>query len=153
MPDGFDLDFREVSELVADFGEVTANVGEYVKAAQTESSANIKAAWADSVEGFPRAKHYHRSIGYDFLAFQGFGSTILTTDIGPDKGRRQGALGNLIEYGSVKNTPGGYGDAALKGEEDNFEQLLSAALARAERVLAADNSFIGSVLTGLRGRY
>jgi len=153
MPDGFDLDFRGITELAADLGEVANIAGEYVKDAQTESAINIKEAWSESVKGFPRAKQYHRSIGYDYVAFQGFGSTILATEIGPDKNRPQGALGNLIEHGSIKNAPGEQGTAALKAEEANYEKLLSAALERAERVLAADNSFVGSLLTGLRGRY
>ena len=153
MPDGFDLDFRGVTELAADLGEVANVAGEFIKDAQTESAINVKEAWSESVKGLRHAKDYHRSIGYDYVAFQGFGSTILATEIGPDKNRRQGALGNLIEHGSVNNAPGEQGTAALKGEEANFEKLLSAALERAERVLAADNSFVGSLLTGLRGRY
>lgn len=153
MPDGFDLDFTEVYELAHQLGDVAQNAGHYIKDAQDESSLAIKERWAESVSGFPRAKHFHRSISYDWLSFQGFGATVLTTEIGPDKGRRQGALGNLIEYGSVKNAPGQQGAAALKAEEAAFEKALDAALGRALAVVAADNSFVGSLMAGLRGRY
>lgn len=153
MADGFDIDFREINELAADLGQVASNAGQYVRTAQDKSSLAIKTAWAESVSGFPNAAAYPRAISYDFLAFQGFGSTVLTTEIGPDKGRRQGALGNLIEYGSVKNAPGNYGDAALQGEAAHFEQLLSEALARAEFVLGVDASFVKSLGAGLTGSY
>jgi hypothetical protein len=45
--------------------------------------------------------------------------------IGPDKGGPQGALGNLLEYGSVKNPPHRDGGRALDVEEPRFEAQLA----------------------------
>jgi hypothetical protein len=47
------------------------------------------------------ARYYPYSIGYD--VYSGFRGPV--AEIGPDKGRPQGPLGNLLEYGSVNNPP------------------------------------------------
>jgi hypothetical protein len=45
--------------------------------------------------------------------------------IGPDKGAPQGALGNLLEYGSVKNPPHRDGGRAADAEEPRFEAQMA----------------------------
>jgi hypothetical protein len=45
-------------------------------------------------------------------------------EVGPDKARRQGALGNLVEYGSVNNAPIPALNPAADAEEGPFAKAL-----------------------------
>jgi hypothetical protein len=63
------------------------------------------------------APHYPKSITYDMETRIGPG---IGAEIGPDKGKRQGALGNLIEFGSINNWPQMEGARALAIEGPKF---------------------------------
>ena len=85
---------------------------------------NIKRDWKSNARS-SAPKHaplYPSSIGFDFAAY---GPDIFMAIIGPDKGGPQGALGNLLEYGSVKNPPHRDGGRALDVEEPRFEAQLA----------------------------
>ncbi len=81
---------------------------------------NIKTDAARRVSGLAHAPAYPRSITYDLR-------TTLTgawAEIGPDKSRRQGALGNVIEYGTVNNPPRPHIGPAADAERPRFERAL-----------------------------
>ena len=59
------------------------------------------------------ARHFYRSISYD----RRYGVGRLSYEIGPDKSRRQGALGNLLYFGSSRNAPTLDIEAGLNAEE------------------------------------
>lgn len=153
MTDSFKMDFTEVNQLVADLGEVAATAGQYVRKAVEVGARNVKTDWADFSGGLPHAKHFPRSITYDITTFQGFGLSIIKAEIGPDKDRPQGALGNLLEYGSVNNPPRGFGASALQANESDFQRGLVAALEDAERVLKGSSSIRSSAAGVIRGRF
>ncbi|MEU4570724.1 hypothetical protein, partial [Micromonospora sp. NPDC023956] len=50
--------------------------------------------------------------------------TGASADIGPDKERRQGPLGNILEYGTVKNAPIPHMGPAGAAELPRFEKAL-----------------------------
>lgn len=133
MSDRFEIDTTELDQLTADLGAIPASAGVLVSKAVEVSARNVRDHWRDAASGFRRAPHYHRSITYDMSSFTGFGVTVLQAEIGPDKDRTQGALGNLIEYGSVNNPPHNQGQAALEAVQDDFEKGLDMALETAER--------------------
>lgn len=60
--------------------------------------------------------HYPNSISYDIK----HGTNWVEAEVGPDKDRRQGALGNLLEYGSVNNPPHPHLTPAGDLEEPRF---------------------------------
>lgn len=60
---------------------------------------NIKNGARRRVTGLQHAPAYPYSITYDMDPGEASG------EVGADKSKRQGALGNLIEYGSVHNPP------------------------------------------------
>jgi hypothetical protein len=134
MADSFSLDDSELRSLAADLAEVASSAGAYVRDAVNESSLNIKTDWRERATGMKGLPHYPKTISYTFSGFQGFGATVLRSDIGPTK-RGQGNLGAIIEYGSPSFTARGYGDAALAGEQGNYVELLDQALKNAEAVL------------------
>lgn len=75
---------------------------------------NIKRFARARTSGMAHAPAYPYSITYDHRAT----TRVLTWEIGPDKNRRQGALGNLIEFGSINNPANPHVGPALSAEED-----------------------------------
>ena len=90
---------------------------------------NIKRDWRSNARSTAgkHGKHYPRSVSFDIAAY---GPDIWMAIIGPDKGGPQGALGNLLEYGSVKNPPHRDGGRALDVEEPRFEAQMALIAAR-----------------------
>lgn len=62
---------------------------------------NIKRGTQKRWSGHAHAPALPRAVTYDTHDTL----TGASAEIGPDKDKRQGALGNLFEYGSVKNAP------------------------------------------------
>ncbi|MET8982137.1 hypothetical protein ABZX85_41795 [Streptomyces sp. NPDC004539] len=81
---------------------------------------NVKNDWRNNARASGRkhaGKLYPRTVGFDVAAY---GPDVWAATIGPDKGGTQGALGNLLEYGSVKNPPHRDGGRALDAELPRF---------------------------------
>lgn len=85
-----------------------------------KGALNIKKDAARRVTGLKHAPAYPRSITYDLY-------TSLTgpaAEVGPDKNKRQGALGNILEYGTTKNAPIPHLGPAADAEEPRFAKAL-----------------------------
>lgn len=82
---------------------------------------NVKEDWRRRWSGHPTAPALPAAITYDTRD----GFTGPTAEIGPDKGKRQGPLGSLFEYGSVNNAPIPGGAPALDLEAPKFEKALA----------------------------
>lgn len=93
---------------------------------------NVKRDWRANARASSgrHAPMYPNSVGFDISSY---GPDIVAATIGPDKGAPQGALGNLLEYGSVKNPPHRDGGRALDTELPRFEVQMAIV---AERGLA-----------------
>lgn len=128
---GVEFDFSELDMLAADLGEAAANVGPFVRKAVQVTAHKVRDSWRENATGMLHAPAFPHSITYDMVGFQGFGATVLQAEIGPDKGRRQGALGNLIEFGSRNNPPQGLGHEALQRNEEDFVHGIETAVADA----------------------
>lgn len=135
MPDGFNVDSSELDKLAADIGLVPAKSGSYYRSAIEVSSTKVRNTARENATGLEHAPHFPRSITYDIDAFRGFGVTVLRSEIGPDKSLPQGALGNLIEYGSVNNPPQGILHGALQANEADFEHGIDRATEDALKAL------------------
>lgn len=147
MADGFDIDFSELDQLAADLAQVASSAGKYVRDAVDESSLHIKNDWRERATGMRGLGQYPRYISYSFVGFQGFGATVLKSEIGPTK-RGQGNLGAIVEYGSPTFNARGYGEAALAKEQDTYTELLDRALKNAEAALTFQG-ILRSVVTGV----
>lgn len=133
MSGALEFDFSDFDRLAVDLGEVEDDYGKNAAKAMVVASRNVKDDWRDSARGLPHAPSFPASITYDIKTFRGFGSSVIQGEIGPDKERAQGALGNLIEYGSVNNAPMGLGHGALQREEEDFVKGITNASADAEK--------------------
>lgn len=85
-----------------------------------KGAQNIKADWRKGWEGFRHAPSLPTAVGYDV----GKAAEVVKAEIGPDKRKRQGALGNLLEFGSVNNPPHPAGALALEAEAPRFTEAL-----------------------------
>lgn len=118
----------DFSKLSRDLSAVPAESGKLFRQAIEVTARNIKDTARENSQGIGHAPHFPRSITYDISAgvsllretFGGGGSDTLSAEIGPDKDRPQGDLGNLIEYGSVNNPPQGIMHGALQANEADF---------------------------------
>lgn len=86
----------------------------------SKGALNIKKDWRDRWSGLSHAPQLASAITYD-TAVDG---DEASAEIGPDKSRPQGPLGNLVEFGSVHNAPRPGGLPALDAEAPRFEQAL-----------------------------
>jgi len=95
-----DADFSELIALSMDLDNVPRNAGPKIRQAVEISARNVKDAAQAKVRGRTILGHAAQSIDYELKGFQGFGATVLDAEIGYNKGKPAGALGNLIEFGA-----------------------------------------------------
>lgn len=108
--------WAETEALAADLAAAPVRLTAEIAPVASKGALNIKNGWRASASGLAHAPLYPNSITYD-LDVQPDG---VSAEIGPDKDKRQGALGNLIEFGSSKNPPHLDGQRALDAEEPRF---------------------------------
>jgi hypothetical protein len=85
-----------------------------------KGAVNIKKEWRRRWSGYPHARALPYAVTYDLTSL----GTAVAAEIGPDKAKRQGALGNLLEYGSIHNAPIPGGAPALEAEQPRFVKAL-----------------------------
>ncbi|MGZ4465203.1 MAG: hypothetical protein ACXVW0_07590 [Nocardioides sp.] len=95
-----------------------------VRPVLARGALNIKNDWRDAWRGLAHAPALPYAIGYDLTVGVGGLSAV----VGPDKDKPQGALGNIIEFGSATSGPHPGGQAALDREEPRFLSALELAL-------------------------
>jgi hypothetical protein len=109
---------RQLDELAAVFRVNAVRAQVQAVSVVNRGALNVKNGWrANAVVSARRhARLYPNSINYDMRPHP----TGAQAEIGPDKSRPQGALGNLLEFGSVKNPPHNDGGRALEAEAPAF---------------------------------
>lgn len=124
------FDASELKRLAASFDSASRRAAPATLPVVKRGAQNIKTNAARMATGIGHAPHYPRSITYDVLVWP----RGAEAEIGPDKGRTQGALGNILEYGTSKNAPIPHLAPALEQEAAGFMD----ALAKAEADLLGD---------------
>ncbi|MFJ4738706.1 hypothetical protein [Streptomyces sp. NPDC088775] len=80
------------------------------------TAGKVKRSAAQRISGHAHLPAYPSSITYDVT----HGPTGPEAEIGPDKGRRQGPLGNIVEYGTRNNAPLPHLGPALEEHADDL---------------------------------
>lgn len=113
-------DVDGLSELVRDLAGAPIKAQRRADRAVRENARGVEAKWRQHA-GFSRhAPLYPQSITHDVK----WDGRAIEAEIGPDKALPQGALGNLIEFGSANNPPHADGAASLEAQAPRFEHDL-----------------------------
>lgn len=117
--DGFET--SQLHRLEQDLGKVEADSLPQARKVVSRGSVQIKKDAQRRIRGHPHAPAYPRSIGYDEYSTPSW----LRSQIGPDKLKRQGALGNILELGTVNNAPIPHLGPAADEEAPKFERAVA----------------------------
>lgn len=123
-----DIDDSEIRAYIAELDRLPKDLHDEVVKVGEKAALNIKKDWARAWSGHSYIAPLSRAVSYD----RKFSGDKIEWEIGPDKGRAQGALGNVIEFGTVNNAPIPGGLPALDREAPRMERHLGDVL---EKVL------------------
>ncbi len=129
------VDLTQVRELAADLASAggsrtsmaSMTTVDAVRQAVSKGALNVKDAAKKLISGHPRSRHYPATISYDVST----NGLEVSAEIGPDKDRQQGALGNILEFGTSNNAPLPHLGPALALEEPRFPGWVAEAAVRA----------------------
>jgi hypothetical protein len=119
-----DIDDSEIRAYIAELDRLPKELHDEVVKVGEKAALNIKKDWARAWSGHSYIGPLSRAVSYD----RKFSGSEVEWEIGPDKDRAQGALGNVIEYGTVKNPPIPGGLPALDREAPRLERYLGDAV-------------------------
>ena len=94
-----EFDVSELRQLEADLGRIPGRAVAPMIAATTKSANSIRDEMRSDARGIGHAPHFPNSITADVKVKVG----QIEAEIGPDKGLTQGALGNILYFGTSKN--------------------------------------------------
>jgi hypothetical protein len=122
---------RQLDGLAAVFRFNAGRAQVQAVAVVSRGALNVKNGWRANATATAgrHARLYPSSISYDMRPHP----TGASAEIGPDKGRPQGPLGNLLEFGSVNNPPHMDGARALAAEAPAFTLHVAAIAAQLGR--------------------
>jgi hypothetical protein len=116
-----EFDTSEVTELIADCGRVPQKSIPRMTKATEQSSRRIRNQMRSDARGIGHAPHFPRSITDEVSATFG----RISAEIGPDKEKKQGALGNILYFGTSKNGPVVDINGPLDREAPRYEKAIA----------------------------
>lgn len=116
------IEIEGLTELVVDLTRAPFEARVKTRGVVQASAGRVKADAQMFAAGLSHAPSYPRSITYETTE-KGVGE--VDGEIGPDKNKPQGALGNLLEYGSANNAPHAHLGPALDREGPKFERAIA----------------------------
>lgn len=110
----------DLDDLAHDLDGAASEAARQVRPVIARGALNVKTDWKRRWQGLSNAPALPAAITYDTRLTP----TGAAAEIGPEKEKRQGDLGNLIEYGSVNNRPHPGGRPAAEAEEPRLARAL-----------------------------
>jgi hypothetical protein len=117
-----------LDDLVRAFAVAAEDVDDVAVEEVEDAAKLIRDDWRAQWAGFKSAPHLHKAVTHDVFHLGG----SVSAEIGPDKRKKQGPLGSLLEFGSVNNPPHPAGGPALVRGADSLEKRIAD---RAEELL------------------
>jgi hypothetical protein len=122
----------DLTELEAENARIAAShavIAREGAAVVKRGAQNIKTGWQANARASAgaHARLYPSTISYDVTE----GPGVVEAEIGPDKARPQGPLGNILEYGTSTQAGHNDGGRALDDEEPRFLAQVEALSERA----------------------
>lgn len=131
-----EFDFSELNQLAADLESAPDTLPKWLGKAIKVTSGKVKESAQSKVKGRKHFKQAAAAIDYEVTGFSGAVSGM-SSEIGYNKDKDVGKLGNLVEYGAPNAgnqlAPGGELQAALHENEDDFVAGVEGAVADAMR--------------------
>jgi hypothetical protein len=121
----FSLTAEGLNELQADITQAGAQALPRARQALQVTAPKVRDDARAFASGLAHAPLYPRAITYDTT----LGPLWAEAEIGPDKNKPQGALGNVLEFGTVNNPPHTHLGPAADRNAPDLERGLSAAAA------------------------
>lgn len=118
---------QELAALVRDLDRAAELTVAETRKVVSKGLLNIKQDARGRISGLAHAPAYPYSISYETAVVHG---TTVYGDVGPDKERRQGALGNILEFGTLKNPPHPHMGPAGEAEEPKFADAMEELVAK-----------------------
>ncbi|WP_432050310.1 hypothetical protein [Verrucosispora sp. NA02020] len=118
---GVEFEHRELDRWVRTLDSAAEDAIPEARKVVQRGALQIKNDWRQRWSGYKHAPRLPYAVTYDSKETAGGASA----EIGPDKNKPQGALGNLFELGSVNNAPIPGGIPALAAEGPRFERALA----------------------------
>lgn len=116
-----EIDASQIRTLARDLDEVPERLAPDIRACLQKGALNIKRDWQARWQGLSHLPALASTVTYDTRYLR----DAIVAEIGPDKARRQGPLGNVAEFGTVKNAPHPGGGPALAAEDPRFEKAIA----------------------------
>lgn len=114
-----EVDMSQVDKLAADLDAIPAESLPKFRKVVEKGAVNVKTGMRADASGHPTFRYFPRSISYD-VTDGGLGA-----EIGPDKDLVQGALGNIVYFGTSKNAPVLNINGPIDKEQPRFADALA----------------------------
>lgn len=115
-----EFDVSEVNQLAADLGKIPGRMVPPMIAAVTKSANSVRDGMRADARGHSHFPHFPNSITADVKVRPG----QIEGEVGPDKSLTQGALGNILYFGTSKNGPVLNINGPLDAEAPQFQKAV-----------------------------
>lgn len=105
-----------LNAVVADLENAPVRLAANLRTAVQVTCRKVRDDARDRIKGHRYLPAYPYSITYETKVAE----DVIEGEIGPDKGRAQGPLGNIVEYGTSKNAPIPHLGPALDANADDL---------------------------------
>jgi hypothetical protein len=117
---GIEFDTHEVTALADAITKASAPALADTEAVVFKGALNIKKDGARRISGHPRLRRLPASIDFDmYRSLKG-----PAAEIGPNHSKPQGPLGNIAEFGTIKNAAMPFMRPAADAEQPRFEKAM-----------------------------
>jgi hypothetical protein len=118
----------ELRQFAIAVGRIADGAYEDVDGVITKAAVNVKTEMVADVSKSPHFKGMAGSITYEHHNTRG----VIRREVGPDKGRRGGALGNIYYFGTSRGGGSGKIEKPLNSEEPRLMSAIQALVDRWE---------------------
>lgn len=105
-------------EVAAELLRESREGREEVRKVLSKGALNVKRDMSEDARSNGSYQHFHQSINYDIDEAE------MEAEIGPDKNKAQGALGNILYFGTSNNAPVLDLNAGLNKEQPRFDRAM-----------------------------
>ena len=119
-----EFDVSDVYEFALGLDKTADDVFDRLRPVVSKGALNIKKDLQQDAQGHPHAPAFPSAISYDTKATK----SQISAEIGPDKDKKQGALGNILYFGTSKNPAVLDINGPLDREEPKFIKAIEGAI-------------------------